>query len=236
MAGTTPDSNVALSRPRRTHGCRRERFTLRAVRHGCLSGVFMKAAVIGAGVIAKQHLGCLREISRARGARSADRDAAGGIDLELAAVCDLSPAAAECAAERFGVARWFTDHRRMLDEIRPDVVHVTTPVPSHFPLALDALDAGAHVIVEKPATVNHEDLVALLERADARGRRLTEDYNYLFNSQVQAILSLIASGDFGQVIDVEVQICLDILAKGNGFVDPNAPHPILGMRGGAIAD
>src|SRR3954463_13502495 len=96
----------------------------------------IKAALIGTGQIARQHLGCLRNLP----------------DVKVAGVCDLSPAMAESAAERFGVREWFTDHRRMFDDVRPDVVHITTPPPSHFPLAMAALDAGAHVVVEKPAT------------------------------------------------------------------------------------
>ena len=102
----------------------------------------MKAALIGAGQIAKQHLACLKELE----------------GVEVGAVCDLSPATAAAAAERFGVPRWFTDHREMLEAERPDVVHVTTPPSSHFPLATAALGAGAHVIVEKPASETVEQL------------------------------------------------------------------------------
>jgi predicted dehydrogenase len=180
----------------------------------------MRAALIGTGQIARQHLSCLRELPA----------------VEVAAVCDLSPAMAESASERFGIKAWYTDHRRMLDEVRPDVVHVTTPPPSHFSLAMAALDAGAHVLVEKPATVTFEELETLIGRASEQGRVIVEDYNYLFNDATRTIVGLIESGDFGAVTHVEVQICLDILGKGSAFADPNAPHPCLTMPGGAIAD
>ncbi len=180
----------------------------------------MKAVIIGTGRIAKQHIKCLTETKCAR----------------IAAVCDLWPALAESTAERYGVERWFTDHRKMLDEIKPDVVHVTTPPTSHFPLAMDALNAGAHAIVEKPATVRFEDLLTLKQRASEQNRLLIEDYNYLFNGSVQKILSLITAGEFGEVTHVEAEICLDILGKGSPFTDRNAPHPCLSMPGGAIAD
>ena len=180
----------------------------------------LRAAIIGAGHIARQHLACLREMPAVR----------------TVGVCDLSRAMAESAADRFGVANWYTDHRKMLDEARPDVVHVTTPPPSHFPLSMDALNAGAHVIVEKPATVHLDDLLTLTSRANETGCVLLEDFNYVFNSQVQKVLSLVNSGEFGDVTHVEVFICLDILGPGNPFVDPNVPHPALSMAGGAIAD
>ncbi|HEY7300646.1 MAG TPA: Gfo/Idh/MocA family oxidoreductase [Xanthobacteraceae bacterium] len=179
----------------------------------------MKAALIGAGQIARQHLACLKVLP----------------GVELAAICDLSPAAAEAAAERYGIRAWFTDHRAMLDKTHPDVVHVTTPPTSHFALAMDSLEAGAHVIVEKPATRTFEELETLLQRAEATGRQLIEDHNYIFNQAPQEILRRIASGAFGDVIHVEVLICLDILGS-NGFADPNSPHPALTLAGGAIGD
>ena len=99
-----------------------------------------------------------------------------------------------------------------------------------------ALDAGAHVIVEKPATVTRAELETLIDHASERGRVLVEDYNYIFNDAPARSLALMASGDFGAVTHVEVLICIDILAPGSPFADPNAPHPCLSMAGGAIAD
>ena len=69
----------------------------------------MKAALIGAGQIARQHLTCLRALP----------------GVELAAICDLSPATAEATAERCGIRAWFTDHRAMLEKTRPELKHVT---------------------------------------------------------------------------------------------------------------
>src|SRR5262249_1811822 len=152
-----------------------------------------------------------------------------------AAVCDLSPATAEATAERYGIQAWFTDHRAMLAKARPDVVHVTTPPTSHFRLAMDSFDAGAHVIVEKPATPTLEELKTLVRRAQEADRHLVEDHNYVFNNAPQEILRRIEFGQFGAVTHVEVLICLDILGP-NGFADPNSPHPALTLNGGAIAD
>jgi predicted dehydrogenase len=112
---------------------------------------------------------------------------------------------------------------------------VTTPPTSHYRLAMDALDAGAHVIVEKPATTTFEELEGLLRRARENGRLLIEDYNYLFNRAPREIEQRIASGEFGAVTHVDVLICLDILGP-DGFADPNAPNPALTLAGGAIAD
>ncbi|WP_315772805.1 MULTISPECIES: Gfo/Idh/MocA family oxidoreductase [unclassified Bradyrhizobium] len=179
----------------------------------------MKAALIGAGQIARQHLACLNSLP----------------GVQLAGICDLSPATAEAAAERYAIPSWFTDHRAMLQTVRPDVVHVTTPPTSHFRLAMDALEAGAHVIVEKPATSTFDELQTLTLRAKQTGRHVVEDYNYVFNRAPQEILRRIETGEFGAVTHVDVQICLDILGP-DGFADPNSPHPALSLAGGAIAD
>src|SRR3954469_26066837 len=101
---------------------------------GANSEMALTAAVVGVGTVAKQHIACLSQLSGAR----------------LAAVCDLSPAVAESVASRFGVPTWFSDHRVMLADLTPDVVHVTTPPSAHFGIATDVLAAGAHAIVEKP--------------------------------------------------------------------------------------
>jgi predicted dehydrogenase len=186
---------------------------------GCPRMAPMKAALIGAGQIARQHLTCLQSVP--------------GVDL--VGVCDLSPAAAECAAERHGVHAWFTDRRVMLTSTKPDVVHITTPPASHFRLALEALEAGAHVIVEKPITGTLAELEELLQRGADAQRAVVEDYNYLFNAAPREIAARIQAGKFGAVVHVEVMIALNILGPG-GFADPNAPHPILKMPGGAIAD
>jgi predicted dehydrogenase len=177
----------------------------------------VKSCVIGAGHIAKQHLACLTRLP----------------GVEVAGVCDLSPATAEAAAERFGLPRWFADHREMLREVKTDVVHVATPLNSHVPLATDALAAGAHVFVEKPITPDYGQLQSLLARAREAGKHVIEDHNYLFNHPVRKILRLVESGRLGQVVHVEVTICVDLLAPGNRIADANAPHPALSARGGA---
>lgn len=179
----------------------------------------MRAALVGTGRIARQHLGALGRLP----------------GVEVAAVCDVSPASAQAAAERFAIARWYTDHRVMLAEARPDVTHVTTPADTHVRLALDALDAGSHVIVEKPAARDVAELDALLERAEAAGRVVVETYNYLFNEPVRRMLELVAAED-GGVVHVAVTLCLDIAAPESPFTDRNRPHPALAFPGGAISD
>src|SRR4051794_4993948 len=165
----------------------------------------LSAALVGAGAVAKQHLACLAELDCAR----------------VVAVCDLSRAVAEAAAERLGVPAFFTDHRAMLAELSPDVVHVTTPPDSHFEIAMDALVAGAHAIVEKPIVARAGDLELLLAEAEKRDRVVIENYNYVFNPQARKMRRLIESGELGQLTHVDVDLAVDILGDGSPFADPN---------------
>jgi predicted dehydrogenase len=181
--------------------------------------VTLRAAVIGAGRIAAEHLACLREMP----------------GVEIAAICDRSQIIAEIAASRFGAAAWYDDHRRMLDEVQPHVVHVTTPAKFHASMSVDALDAGAHVIVEKPLATSRDAVRNVLAKSEGTGRLLVEDYNYLFNLPIQRLCELQNSGELGRVLHVEILMSLDIIS-GGAFADPNLPHPALVEPGGAIMD
>ena len=180
----------------------------------------IRAALIGTGRIAQEHLACLRQLP----------------GVELAGVCDRYGSLAEMTADRFGVGAWFSDHRAMLEQVKPDVVHITTPPASHVPLTLDALDAGSHVFVEKPITTSYEEFRTLRAKAEEKRRHLVEDHNYVYNASVRKIVELVKSGEFGEVRHVDVFFCVGIFGEGSPFADPNLPHGALKLKGGAVAD
>ena len=180
----------------------------------------LRAAVIGAGMIAKQHLGALGELK----------------GVEVVGVCDLSPVMAESTADRFAVREWRTDHHRLLEELRPDVVHVTTPASTHFAIASDCLEADASVFVEKPITTTLEDFDRLASLAESKGLWLVEDYNYRFNTDVLELLAGVRDGAFGDVHHVDVQVSLPVFGEGSRFADRDAPHPAMREPLGAVSD
>ncbi len=180
----------------------------------------LRAAVIGAGQIAKQHLGALAATPEA----------------EVVGVCDLSPIMAESTADRFGIDYWTTDYRELIDRQQPHVIHITTPPASHFQLARDCLLAGCHVFVEKPATLELEQLTELAGLAERQQRWLIEDHNYLLNASIQEMTSLVSNGALGEVRHVDVQICLDLFGEGSRFADQDAPHPAMREPAGAVTD
>lgn len=178
----------------------------------------IEAAVIGCGAIANEHLAFLAEAPNVR----------------LAAVCDQSPATVAFAASRFGSASSYTDVSAMLAGARPDVVHVLTPPASHYRLVLQCLDAGAHVICEKPMTPTAAETSALLDHAQLRGLHLVESRNLLFNDSIIAIDRLVADRTIGQVREVDVLLSLDLTQSV--FGDLNLEGPGIALPGGAVHD
>lgn len=179
----------------------------------------LKAAVIGTGAISKEHLSFLSQSNQAK----------------LVGVCDLSPIAAQYAAERFSADAHYTDYGQMLERAQPDVVHILTPPQTHQTIATHCLQHGAHVICEKPMTLTYCDFKDLWEVAQGCQRVLLEDQNYRFNEPILAIQELIQSGALGAVQDVEVRLVLD-LRSGGRFADENLPNPVHQLPAGVIHD
>ncbi len=178
------------------------------------------AVLVGAGSIARAHLVGLAQLA----------------GVEVTGVCDLSQGLAEATAEEFGIARAYTDYARMLAELAPDVVHVTTSPAAHYRLARAALDANAHVFVEKPITTNRQELDALLDHAKSRSRHVVEDHNYLFQHSVQRVLELVRDGRFGTVNHAEVVLQVDHAGPGSRYREGGYRHPSLDLPGGVIGE
>ena len=87
----------------------------------------------------------------------------------------------------------------MLDNPGIDAIAIATPVSTHFDLALQALKAGKHVLVEKPFTATAEQARILIEEADRRKLTLMVDHTFLFTPAVRKIKELVQSGDLGRL-------------------------------------
>ncbi len=183
-----------------------------------VSDGLLHVSVIGVGKIAEEHLRFLA--------------AAPGVDL--AAICDLSPALGNHIARRVGAGHAYTDYERMLHEVRPDVVHVLTPPHTHGKLVRDCLCADAHVIVEKPIAPSNSEFQELWALARQRSRWLVEDHNYRFNRPILEIERAVGQGRLGDVREVEVRMALSIRGSGGRYADANLPHPSHRLPAGVL--
>lgn len=141
----------------------------------------LRVALVGCGKIADAHMEAVRRVE-------------GG---EVVAVCDREPLMARQLAERFGVESSFDDLGELLASCRPDVVHVTTPPASHGAIARRCLEAGSHVYVEKPATVEPGEIEALIRLAQDRGLLLTVGHDQQFGRVAVRLRELVRAGYLG---------------------------------------
>jgi predicted dehydrogenase len=129
---------------------------------------------------------------------------AGVDDVEVVAVASAHLDSARSAAQAFGVPNAYNDWRAMLDKHPVDLVGIATPVVYHAPMTLTALEAGAHVICEKPMAMNSDEARAMLDKAQALGCVHLIGHELRFNPNRRKIKQLIASGAIGQVRHVNV--------------------------------
>ncbi len=127
----------------------------------------IRAAVVGVGYLGRFHA---QKYAQAAG-------------CELVAVVDAREPAREAVARELGT-RAVADHRELLGQV--DAVSVVTPTPAHYAIARDFLDAGAHVLLEKPVTETAEQARELIALAAARGRVLQVGHLERFNAAVLA--------------------------------------------------
>lgn len=118
---------------------------------------------------------------------------------ELAGIADASPAALARAGKRYPGTRLFANWQEMVADPGIDAVLVATPVATHFEMALTALRAGKHTLVEKPITASAEHARILIEEAARRGRTLMVDHTFVYTSAVQKIEEIIRTGELGEV-------------------------------------
>lgn len=124
------------------------------------------------------------------------------------AVCDVKPERAGAAAERFG-CRAYTDFEVMLEQEKPDVVHICTPHYLHAPLACLAMERGCHVLTEKPMAIALADARRMLDTAAATGRTLGVIFQNRYNAGSQLIRRCLDNGDLGEVRAARVLLTWD---------------------------
>jgi predicted dehydrogenase len=117
----------------------------------------------------------------------------------LAVIADRSATALVRAAKRHPSTRLTADWRDLLDDPQVGAVAIATPVRSHHEIAIAALRAGKHVLVEKPITATSAQARSLIEEAGRRRLVLMVDHTFVYSGAVGKMRELVASGDLGQI-------------------------------------
>jgi predicted dehydrogenase len=176
--------------------------------------------IVGCGAIAREHLAVLSNFK----------------DVDVGAVCDISPVRAEATAERFGIKKWYTDHKELISDLRPDLVHITTPPSSHVSITKDCLAEGLNVLCEKPITIEYSDFEALRDLASEKKLILMENQQNKFHSCVLKIFDLVHSGKLGDILEVQILNSINLVGDGSPYNDANVSHFSSSLPGGPIGD
>jgi len=148
----------------------------------------MKVAIIGCGFVSEGHVACLKRLQ----------------DIEIVGVADPDEAAAGRIAEKFGVQQVFADTTSLLRATSPEVVHLLTPPQTHAEIALQAMESGCHVLLEKPMAPTAAEASAILAGAREHDVALSICHNFLFLPCVAAAQKMLDNGDLGDLVSVDI--------------------------------
>ncbi len=142
----------------------------------------IKAGVIGAG-IGTYHIEGYQEHE----------------DAEVAALCDLDGDVLAEVGTSYEIEELYTDYEEMLEEADVDCVSVCVPNKFHAPIVIDCLEAGKHVLCEKPLARNAEEGQTMIDAAEEAGRTLMIQFNNRFRPEAQVMKGHVDDGTFGDI-------------------------------------
>ncbi|MFD0961292.1 Gfo/Idh/MocA family protein [Paenibacillus chungangensis] len=145
-----------------------------------------KLAIIGCGGIANgKHMPSLSKLD----------------NVEMVAFCDIVEERAHEAAAKYGAegAKVYSDYTELLKDSSIEIVHVCTPNDSHAEISIAALEAGKHVMSEKPMAKTAHDAARMAETARRTGKKLTVGYNNRFRPDSQQLKKVCEDGELGEI-------------------------------------
>ncbi len=145
----------------------------------------MKYALIGCGRISPNHIMAARNNN-----------------LELAAICDVDEGCMEDKVRKFELpasVRKYTDYRELLEKEKPELAAVCTESGLHAAIALDCIEAGCSVIIEKPIALSIADADAIIEAAERKGVKVCVSHQNRFNKSIRKIRDAVEKGRFGRL-------------------------------------
>ena len=143
----------------------------------------LRFGVIGTGSFGLDHLNSLSQCHRAT----------------AVAVAESNVARAKEATERFKIPRSYTDYRELLEQADIDAVTIALPNYLHAPVAIEALKARKHVLIEKPMALNAREASKIIDTAAKMRRTIMVAQNFRFSRQTQMAKMVIQRGDLGEI-------------------------------------
>jgi predicted dehydrogenase len=155
--------------------------------------------------LAKLGIGIIGSGGIARAAHLPGYKGCADLGVEVVAVSDVNPDVARQAAEHFEVPHVFTDYQKMLEMDEIGAVSVCTPNFLHLQPTIDALEAGKHVLCEKPLAINSKEGRQMVDAAKRTGNKLQVGFHMRFQSQSQALKRFVDAGEMGEIYFARAQ-------------------------------
>lgn len=163
----------------------------------------LKVGVIGAGSLSESHLGFYKQ----------------NPNVELVAVCDLKKERAQAKAEKYKIPNVYTDYRKMLADPEIDAISVVTWNNTHKEISVAALDAGKHVLCEKPLCMNHEEALEIKAATERNNQKFMVGYVRRHASNSKVLKEFIDKGTLGEIYYAKASILRRLGNPGGWFSD-----------------
>jgi UDP-N-acetylglucosamine 3-dehydrogenase len=174
----------------------------------------MNVAVIGAGYWGKKIVCEYSQLAKSNS------------KVNLSAVCDLSKENLQFCNENYLIPYVCSSLEEVLSNREIDAVNICTPSETHFKISKVALEAGKHVLVEKPMSLTSSEAYELYDLARAKGLVLSVGHIYRFNNAVKKVRRLIKDGFFGDLYYLKLRwTTLCPSPEGRDILTDLAPHP-----------
>ena len=149
----------------------------------------------------------------------------------IVGICDLNEDILKQVASRFAISNAYADFSEMLLQQRPDIVVVCTPPAAHTKLVLEALEKGAHVLVEKPMALTSLDCQKMVDASNKYGRKLGVMHNQIFNPAFEQACDLVSRGKIGKFLGMRIFLMSSV---HDMTTDPN--HWAHRLPGGVVGE
>ena len=152
--------------------------------------------------------------------------------VRLAAVCDNDGERAEKFKTEYGAGKTYTDWNELLADPDIDAVSIATPDFAHADIVLGAIDAGKHVLVEKPLATTIEECEAILKARDEKGVKLMVDFQNRWNISFYHVRQMVESGEMGNLVmsNIRLNDTLFVPTKMLAWASQSSPAHFLGSH------
>lgn len=183
----------------------------------------LRAAIVGCGVIStRKYIPICKRLKS---------------KVDLIAICDINETTLKQIADRYGISRTYTDFSRMLLEQRPDVVIICTPPAMHMKQAIESLEQGSNVLVEKPMALTLGDCQKMVDASNQYGKKIGVMHNQVFNPAFEKACDLVAAGSIGKFLGMRTFLMtpVDDMTSNQKHWAHRLPGGVLGETGPHVA-